>query len=113
MNFGHDPLEFLLRFPLERIQVVHLSGGHWIDLAPNEYGLSSRRLLDDHVHDVPDAVFELLAAVAQCCPQPLTVILERDGNYPEFPALLRQLRRAREALAEGRRSPGIRLSWGS
>jgi hypothetical protein len=103
VNFGHDPLEYLRRFPLERARVVHLSGGHWIDLAPNEFGLSSRRLLDDHVHDVPDAVYGLLVELARCCSQPLTVILERDGNYPEFPELFRQLGRAREALAEGRR----------
>ena len=103
VNFGHDPLEYLHRFPLNRAQVVHLSGGHWIDLGPNEFGLSSRRLLDDHVHDVPDAVYALLTELGRCCPQPLSVILERDGNYPEFPELLRQLRRAREALSEGRR----------
>ena len=103
VNFGRDPLEFLGRFPLDRARVVHLSGGHWIDLAPNEFGLSSRRLLDDHVHDVPDAVYALLTELGCRCPQPLTVILERDGNYPEFPELFRQLTRAREALAEGRR----------
>jgi uncharacterized protein len=103
VNFGQDPLEFLRRFPLDRTRVVHLSGGHWIDLPPNEFGLESRRLLDDHVHDVPDVVYALLAELARQCPQPLTVILERDGNYPEFPELFRQLGRAREALAEGRR----------
>ena len=103
VNFGHDPREYLRRFPLEQARVVHLSGGHWIDLEPNEFGLSSRRLLDDHVHDVPDAVYALLVELGQCCPQPLTVILERDGNYPEFPELFRQLGRARKALAEGRR----------
>lgn len=103
VNFGQDPVEFLRRFPLDRTRVVHLSGGHWIDLAPNEFGLQSRRLLDDHVHDVPEAVYSLLTELGFLCPQPLTVILERDGNYPEFSELFRQLGRAREALAEGRR----------
>jgi uncharacterized protein (UPF0276 family) len=103
VNFGHDPCEYLRRFPLERTQVVHLSGGHWIDLGPNEFGLTSRRLLDDHVHDVPNVVFAMLEELAQRCPQPLTVILERDGRYPEFPVLLQQLQRAREALVAGRR----------
>jgi uncharacterized protein (UPF0276 family) len=103
VNFGHDPLEFLRRFPLDRVQVVHLSGGHWIELEPNEFGLESRRLLDDHVHDVPEAVYSLLTELGSRCRQPLTVILERDGNYPEFPELFRQLARARDALAEGRR----------
>jgi uncharacterized protein (UPF0276 family) len=60
-------------------------------------------LLDDHVHDVPNVVFAMLEELAQRCPQPLTVILERDGRYPEFPVLLQQLQRAREALVAGRR----------
>ena len=104
VNFGHDPREYLLKFPLDRVHMVHLSGGHWIQLDAPEYGLSARRLLDDHVHDVPDAVFTLLTELGQRCPQPLTVILERDGNYPEFSLLLQQVRRAREALAQGRRN---------
>jgi uncharacterized protein (UPF0276 family) len=96
VNFGHDPFEYLRAFPLHRVQVVHISGGVWIELD------STRRLLDDHVHDVPDIVFTMLAWLAERCPQPLTVILERDGQYPEFTRLLRQLQRAREALASGR-----------
>lgn len=82
--------------------MVHISGGHWMQLGANEYGISARRLLDDHVHDVPDVVFRLLVELGQHCPQPLTVILERDGCYPEFTLLLRQLECARTALAEGR-----------
>jgi uncharacterized protein (UPF0276 family) len=104
VNFGHDPREYLLKFPLDEVRMVHLSGGHWIQLEAPEYGLSARRLLDDHVHDVPDAVFMLLTELGQRCPQALTVILERDGNYPEFSLLLQQVRRAREALARGRRN---------
>jgi len=96
VNFGHDPFEYLCAFALNRVEVVHISGGMWIELE------STRRLLDDHVHDVPDIVFSMLAWLAERCPQPLTVILERDGHYPEFGALLLQLRRAREALACGR-----------
>jgi uncharacterized protein (UPF0276 family) len=104
VNFGHDPREYLLKFPLDRVRMVHISGGHWIQLDAPEYGLSARRLLDDHVHDVPDAVFALLTELGRRCPQSLTVILERDGNYPEFSLLLQQVQRAREALAQGRRN---------
>jgi hypothetical protein len=35
-------------------------------------------------------------------PQPLTVIIERDGHYPDFGALLEQMARARSALVTGR-----------
>ena len=96
VNFGHDPFEYLCAFPLNRVQVVHISGGMWIELE------STRRLLDDHVHDVPEIVFSMLAWLAEHCSQPLTVILERDGHYPEFDGLLCQVDRAREALASGR-----------
>jgi uncharacterized protein (UPF0276 family) len=104
VNFGHDPHEYLLKFPLDQVRMVHISGGHWIQLDAPEYGLSARRLLDDHVHDVPDAVFALLTELGQRCRHSLTVILERDGNYPEFILLLQQVRRARAALAQGRRN---------
>jgi uncharacterized protein len=96
-NFGLDPLAILDSMPLERVASVHLSGGHW------EKGSDGRsRLIDDHIHDPPSAVFELLEALAFKAPQPLTVIIERDGHYPDFSALLEQIARARAALALGR-----------
>lgn len=96
VNFGHDPCDYLRTFPLHRVAVVHISGGVWIELE------GTRRLLDDHIHDVPDVVFSMLTWLAEHCPQPLTVILERDGQYPEFKLLMRQLQRARDALESGR-----------
>lgn len=97
-NGGQDPQALLLRLPLARVGAVHLSGGHWID----EPGGTGRRLLDDHLHDVPAEVFELLTLLARHAPQPLTVILERDGNYPSFEHVLEQLALARAALRAGR-----------
>ncbi|HZN93675.1 MAG TPA: DUF692 family protein, partial [Myxococcales bacterium] len=61
-----------------------------------------RRLLDDHLHDVPAEVYDLLTEAGARAQRPLTVILERDGAYPPFEVLLAQLARAREALAAGR-----------
>ncbi|PHV23197.1 hypothetical protein CSQ92_09415 [Janthinobacterium sp. BJB446] len=97
VNFGEAPEELLLRLPLDRVGAVHLSGGHWID-APG----GGQRLLDDHLHDVPPAVFALLTVLARQAPQPLTVIVERDGNYPSFEHVLDQLELARAALRAGR-----------
>lgn len=96
MNFEFDAVRALRRLPLDRVAEVHVAGGRWIgpDAAP--------RLLDDHLHDVPPAVYALLRELGARCPQPLTVILERDGRHPPFAALLAQLRAAREALAAGR-----------
>ena len=92
-NFGVE--NFLDRLPLDRVHAVHISGGRVI-------GDEEKRILDDHLHDPPDPVYDLLADLAEKCPNPLTVILERDGSYPPMAHLLSQLDRARKALGEGR-----------
>ncbi len=106
VNFGIDPTDLLLRFPIHRVKAVHLSGGKWIPEPSMDGALPTAeprfRLLDDHVHDVPDAVFDLLTLLAQHAPQRLDVIIERDGEYPDFTCLLAQLDRARTALQRGR-----------
>jgi uncharacterized protein len=99
VNFGDDPQTLLCRFPLDRVAAVHLGGGRWID-GPN----GARRLLDDHLHDVPPAVFELLHELGRLAPQPLSVIIERDGRFPPIARLLDQLDHARAVLAAGRRA---------
>jgi uncharacterized protein (UPF0276 family) len=100
-NFRFDPLRFLDLVPPDRITAVHLAGGAWIR-EPGPRG--GQRLLDDHLHDVPDPVYGLLKEVARRSPRSLTVILERDGAYPPMAELLAELERAREALREGRAS---------
>jgi uncharacterized protein (UPF0276 family) len=55
-NFAFDALAFLDALPVHRIRAVHLAGGRWISASSGQ-----RRLLDDHLHDVPEAVFTLLA----------------------------------------------------
>lgn len=97
VNFGQRPEESLARLRLEWVYQVHISGGKWI-----EDGDANRRLLDDHLHDPPDPVYDLLTELARRCPNPLTVILERDGSYPPIAHLLAQLDRARRAMARGR-----------
>ena len=97
VNFGLDPFDFLQRLPRAALSAVHLAGGKWIASERGE-----RRLLDDHLHPVPQPVFDLLAEVAAYASRPLTVILERDGNYPPIEILLRELDAARSAVAAGR-----------
>jgi uncharacterized protein (UPF0276 family) len=99
-NFNFDAKGFLARIPVEAISTIHLAGGKWIGRA------GAQRLLDDHLHDVTDPVYDLLEEVAARAPQALTVIIERDGNFPSIESLLAQLDRARLAVARGReRSP--------
>jgi uncharacterized protein len=98
INFGFDPYDFINRVPQEKICVIHLAGGRWIKAKTTD----ERRLLDDHLHDVPDPVYDLLEYVGAKKALPLTVILERDGRYPPIDVLLNQLDRARQALRRGR-----------
>ena len=97
VNFGDDPHSLLCRLPLERVNVVHLSGGRWID-GPD----GARRLLDDHLHDIPPEVFALLSELGRLAPQSVTIVIERDGRFPPIARLLEQLDIARAALAAGR-----------
>lgn len=102
LNHGYDPRAFLRELPHNRIKMIHIAGGKLIS-APD----GRQRLLDDHLHDVPDPVFELLEEAAALSPNPLTVILERDGAYPSMDCLLSQLRMAREALERGRQRSAV------
>jgi len=95
-NFHFDPVDFIACLPAERIAAIHLAGGKWIGTN------GGRRLLDDHLHDVPGSVYDLLVEVGARAPRSLTVILERDGDFPSIDCLLEQLDRARQALAKGR-----------
>ena len=95
VNFGFSAFDFLGRLPLDGIGAVHLAGGRWI-------GRDSRRILDDHRHPVPPPVFDLLSELARRTVRPLTVILERDGDYPRFADLLAEIDRARDAVRRGR-----------
>jgi uncharacterized protein len=97
INHGFDAMNFLREIPVERLGIIHIAGGQMVP-APD----GGQRLLDDHLHDVPDPVFDLLEETAALAPAPLTVILERDGDYPSMNSLLLQTERARQAMARGR-----------
>ncbi|MBL8020916.1 MAG: DUF692 family protein [Leptospirales bacterium] len=97
VNFGMNPFDMLEHIPASRIKMVHLSGGMWI-----EHSTTEKRLLDDHLHDPPEIVYDLLEEVARRAPTSLNVVIERDGAYPEMGLLLQQLRLARTAVARGR-----------
>jgi uncharacterized protein len=97
-NAGLSAESCLKQLPLKRVTTVHLSGGCWMKTPDG----NSQRLIDDHIHDVPTQVFELLVLVAQHAQHPLTVLIERDGNFPHFSHLIAQVDMARQALRKGR-----------
>ena len=97
-NFSFDPEQFLAEIPIDKVGCIHIAGGRWIS-SPDG---SQHYLLDDHLHEVTEPVYALLSEVAARANQPLTVILERDGEYPPMETLLQELQRARAAIASGR-----------
>lgn len=79
-NFG-----FEIALPREHVGMIHLAGGRVI---------AGDRILDDHLHAVPEVLYAMLADVAD---DETTAIIERDGNYPPFEELLAEVRRARQS----------------
>jgi uncharacterized protein (UPF0276 family) len=100
-NFGFDPFAFLASIPFARVRAIHIAGGKMIAGDPADPD-RKEYLLDDHLHPVPDPVYDLLTEVAAHSHEPLTVILERDGEYPPMPELLEELEAARRAIKRGR-----------
>jgi uncharacterized protein (UPF0276 family) len=94
MNLGFDSKAALMAIPAARIRAIHIAGGVDVQVS----GGSVRRV-DDHLHDVPDAVYDLLELVGEHVPTPIDVVLERDGVFPRFEQLLAQIERARVARA--------------
>ncbi|HEX6086825.1 MAG TPA: DUF692 domain-containing protein [Thermoanaerobaculia bacterium] len=80
-NFGFDAAALVASLPMARVRMVHIAGGRRIE---------RDRVLDDHLHRVPEEVFALLGLVEADA----YVILERDGNYPSVAELLAELRTA-------------------
>ncbi len=95
-NFGFDPLAFLADLPPDRIRQVHLAGGRMIG------DPGAQRVLDDHLHEVPSVVFELLSSLTARITGPLLVILERDGRYPPIESLIAELDHARVVVTRAR-----------
>jgi uncharacterized protein (UPF0276 family) len=87
LNEGRDPVTVLESFPLERVALVHIAGGVFVD------GF----FYDNHAASVPEGVFALLQRlVARVGPRP--VLLERDGAFPPFEELAAELEHARTLL---------------
>ena len=101
VNFGFDPSAFLASIPLDRVRAIHIAGGKILEPDPAD-PQKKEYLLDDHLHPVPDPVYDLLTEVAARSQEPLTVILERDGEYPPMAELLDELDAARTAITRGR-----------
>ncbi len=72
-NVGMNADGLLSAYPLERVRVLHISGGSW-----SEHG-TRRFRRDTHDARVPQEVFALLDRALPRCPAAQTVVLEQLG----------------------------------
>jgi uncharacterized protein (UPF0276 family) len=101
VNFGADPVRALDALPLDRIAYAHVAGGTLRD------GLWH----DTHAHPVPEAILDVLAALAERV-RPPGVLLERDDAYPADSELAAELAAIR-AMVDGSRPGASGLGVGS
>ncbi|MCG8562312.1 MAG: DUF692 family protein [Hyphomicrobiales bacterium] len=90
-NHGYDPVQYLKDLPGERIQHIHIAGGHYED---GEW-------LDSHSQPVPPEVLDVLDAALQHT-DARAVILERDAVPETFESVLQDLANAREVFLRHR-----------
>lgn len=94
-NFGLQAGALLARYPLDRVRVVHVSGGSWSMAG----GRPWRR--DTHDGAVPEEVLALLPTALGLCRRVEVVVLERLGPTAT-PELAEEFRRVKRIVREGR-----------
>jgi uncharacterized protein (UPF0276 family) len=88
-NFGFDVDAWMRAAPLQRTVQMHVAGHeHFVDKARPGKTL----IVDTHGADVCDPVLDLLGRVLQKT-GPVPVLLERDQNIPDLPALLAEVQK--------------------
>ncbi|QJT03875.1 DUF692 domain-containing protein [Streptomyces asoensis] len=85
-NHSFDPLSYLDKLPTDRIVQVHLAGG---------VVTSTGQHIDSHSETIGDEIWRLAADTAERC-SPSAVIVERDDNFPDFEALIKEVAMARD-----------------
>jgi hypothetical protein len=93
--------------PLETILAARESGG--VPPAGGEATLRAAIELAGELSQRAERL-ALLTELGRLAPQPLDVVIERDGRYPPFSVLLQQLDAARAALSAGRHAAGQRVA---
>lgn len=96
-NHGYDPIGYLMDFPLDQIEEIHLAG-HGED--EDDAGLPI--LIDSHDRPVADPVWSLYETVISWTGA-LPTLIEWDNDVPEWHVLKREAERADVIL--GRAGP--------
>ena len=89
-NHEFSPLDYLRGVPAERVWQHHLAG--------HSYDRSGNIIIDTHDHPVRDEVWDLYRASVELF-GPVSTMIERDDDIPEFAELFAEMQHAR-AIAE-------------
>lgn len=92
VNHGYDTAAFLNQLPVNRVVQLHYVGGE----------LRDGQMIDNHLHETPEPIWELLKEVYKKFPVKGS-ILERDGNFPPFESMLTEVERCRSIAQENGR----------
>lgn len=87
-NAGLDPLEYLEKFPFQRVSQMHLAG----------HQHCGSHIVDTHDRPVSDAVWPLYR-IAWDRTRGASTLLEWDGDVPAFSRVYAELMRARDSIA--------------
>ena len=88
VNHGFDPVEYLRRIPVNRVQQFHLAG----------HSNCGDYIIDTHDAAIVDPVWDLYAAAVRRFGA-VSSMIERDDNIPELTDLLLELDQARRIAA--------------
>ena len=86
-NHDFDPLDYVTGVPAERVWQHHLAG--------HTYDRTGKIIIDTHDQPVRNEVWDLYRAAVEHL-GPVSTMIERDDNMPEFDQLLAELNMARE-----------------
>lgn len=89
VNHQFDPETFVQAIPRSRVRQIHLAG----------HTQESGYIVDTHDEPICDPVWSLYKKTIQHL-GPVPTLVERDGNFPEYPVLLEELAIARRLADE-------------
>lgn len=85
-NHGYDAFDFISNIDMNRVKYIHMAGHEQV---------SDDLIIDTHGKDIIEPVYELFEHTIKRIPGSVSVLLERDFNFPEMDVLNYELNQLR------------------